>query len=43
MVKLPKWRVVEATREKVLSHEAFISDLLQRDLGKSAGPLRQGI
>lgn len=28
----PKGRVVEATAEKVLRYEAFISDVLQRDL-----------
>ncbi|XP_008270777.1 protein UXT isoform X1 [Oryctolagus cuniculus] len=30
----PKGRVVEATGEKVLRYEAFISDVLQRDLRK---------
>lgn len=32
MATPPKRRAVEATAEKVLRYEAFISDVLQRDL-----------
>uniref|UniRef100_A0A2K5K8U0 Ubiquitously expressed prefoldin like chaperone n=1 Tax=Colobus angolensis palliatus TaxID=336983 RepID=A0A2K5K8U0_COLAP len=34
MVTPPKRRAVEATGEKVLCYETFISDVLQRDLRK---------
>ncbi|KAK2499095.1 hypothetical protein MC885_003813 [Smutsia gigantea] len=34
MATPPKRRAVEATGEKVLRYEAFISDVLQRDLRK---------
>ncbi|CAI9177571.1 unnamed protein product [Rangifer tarandus platyrhynchus] len=34
MAPPPKRRAVDATAEKVLRYEAFISDVLQRDLQK---------
>uniref|UniRef100_A0A8D2K1Z9 Ubiquitously expressed prefoldin like chaperone n=1 Tax=Theropithecus gelada TaxID=9565 RepID=A0A8D2K1Z9_THEGE len=34
MATPPKWWAVEATRETVLRHKTFISDMLQRDLRK---------
>ncbi|EHH54480.1 hypothetical protein EGM_15332 [Macaca fascicularis] len=34
MATPPKWWAVEATRERVLRHKTFISDMLQRDLRK---------
>ncbi|EHH26743.1 hypothetical protein EGK_16799 [Macaca mulatta] len=34
MATPPKWWAVEATRERVLRHKTFISDMLQQDLRK---------